>query len=107
MFFIYSICCNINYLWSFIFKKNKKFKLGETTLKNISTLLPKFVVFMVFVFPAIGFCCEACRGNPNSPLTAGMDMAILTLLGIIGFVLSGFISFFLYLRKKALSLQKI
>ena len=66
------------------------------------SIFPKIIVVMIFIFPAIGLCCEVCRGNPNSSLTAGMDMAILTLLGVIVSVLGGFGSFFIYLRKKSM-----
>ena len=33
------------------------------------------------------FACAACYGNPSSSAGKGMDMAIITLLGIIGPIL--------------------
>ena len=64
--------------------------------------LQKIIIFTLLLLPVVGFGCEVCRGNPNSSLTAGMDMAILTLLGVIVSVLGGFGSFFIYLRKKSM-----
>jgi len=55
------------------------------------TLLPDFLL-----------ACEACRSvNPNSPLTAGMNAAIIVLLIIINSILGSFVLFFLHLRKRA------
>ena len=41
-----------------------------------------FLFFMNFVFP-----CAVCYGNPESPMSHGMNMGVLTLLGFIGLVL--------------------
>lgn len=35
------------------------------------------------------FACSACGGDPTSPLTRGVLMGVLFLLGVIVFVLSG------------------
>jgi len=70
----------------------KTFKL--THLKTI------LVSGIIFLLPLAGMCCEACRGNPDSSLTEGMNMAIITLLGITGSVLGGFASFFVFLLKR-------
>ena len=34
------------------------------------------------------FPCAVCYGNPESPMSHGMNMGVLTLMGFIGFVLS-------------------
>ncbi len=53
--------------------------------------------------------CPACYGAKDSPMTAGMNDAILAMLGIIGFVLSAIVACFLVIwrrnnqRKKLLS----
>jgi len=52
-----------------------------------SFLLKKAVVFSLFLSPKIMFACATCFGDPNSNAGKGMDMAILTLLGIIGPIL--------------------
>ena len=33
------------------------------------------------------FPCAVCYGNPESPMSHGMNMGVLTLLGFIGFIL--------------------
>lgn len=45
--------------------------------------------------------CPSCYGAPDSPMTEGMNMAILSLLGITGGVLMSFVAFFVYLRRRA------
>ena len=47
------------------------------------------------------WACSVCGGDPASPLTAGMNMAIVALLVITGGVLSACSAFFLYLRRRA------
>jgi hypothetical protein len=44
--------------------------------------------------------CPACYGQADSPMTAGMNVAILTMVGIIGFVLSGVVAFGVMMRKR-------
>ena len=42
---------------------------------------------IIILFPSIVFPCAVCYGNPESPMSHGMNMGVLTLLGVIGFVL--------------------
>lgn len=51
--------------------------------------------------PAEGLACAVCLGATDSPLRTGMDWGILALLGITGFVLACFASFFVYLARQA------
>lgn len=44
--------------------------------------------------------CPVCFTAPDSAETRGMTMAILFLLGVIGFVVCGVASFFIYLIAK-------
>jgi hypothetical protein len=46
------------------------------------------------------YACPNCYGDPESALTDGMNMAIISLLGVTGGVLGGFIGFFLFLRRR-------
>jgi hypothetical protein len=41
--------------------------------------------------------CATCFGASDSPMAQGMNYGILTLLGVIGFVLLGVVTFFGYL----------
>lgn len=43
--------------------------------------------------------CSVCFGDPQSSLTMGLHMGVLTLLIIVLLVLGGFAAFFLRLRK--------
>jgi hypothetical protein len=45
--------------------------------------------------------CAACYGQSDSPLAAGMNWGIVSLLGIIGFVLGGVAAFGVYLARRA------
>lgn len=46
-------------------------------------------------FPAQA--CATCFGASDSPMAQGMNLGILSLLGVIGFVLVGVVAFFVYL----------
>ena len=48
----------------------------------------KFIFILIILIPGYIFPCAVCYGNPNSPMTHGMNMGVLTLLGFISFVLS-------------------
>ncbi|HEV8537385.1 MAG TPA: hypothetical protein VGR15_00560 [Bacteroidota bacterium] len=45
--------------------------------------------------------CPACYGAPDSPMAAGMNTAILFMLGITGFVLTSIVGCFFLLWKRA------
>ena len=45
--------------------------------------------------------CPSCYGAPDSPLTAGMNTAILVMLGITGIVLTAIVSCFFFLWRRA------
>ena len=45
--------------------------------------------------------CAACYGQSDSPMSAGMNWGILSLLGMIVFVLGGVAGFFVFLARRA------
>jgi hypothetical protein len=45
--------------------------------------------------------CAACYGQSDSPLAAGMNWGIFSLLAMVVMVLSGIASFFIFLAKKS------
>ena len=47
------------------------------------------------------WACAACAGQSDSPMAKGMNLGILSLLAVIGVVLGGVASFFVYLGKKS------
>jgi hypothetical protein len=63
-------------------------------------LLIAVAVAILFSANQCGYACPNCYGDPESPLTDGMNMAIISLLGVTGSVLGGFIGFFLFLRRR-------
>jgi len=46
--------------------------------------LTSFSIFALFFIADSINACSTCYGDPNSNAAKGMDMAIITLLGIIG-----------------------
>ena len=54
----------------------------KTTLKFIVPLL------LAGLLPAKALACAACYGASDSPLAEGMTWGILTLLGVVGTVLT-------------------
>tara|TARA_X000000368_G_scaffold140079_1_gene110200 strand:- start:145 stop:375 length:231 start_codon:yes stop_codon:yes gene_type:complete len=53
-------------------------------MKNIKYILS---IFYVLFTSEIVYACSTCYGDANSNAGKGMDMAIITLLGIIGPIL--------------------
>ena len=49
-------------------------------------MLAKFIS-LIILLSSVVFPCAVCYGNPESPMSHGMNMGVLTLLGFIGFVL--------------------
>ena len=60
------------------------------------------ILFLLIALPVYSASCPVCYGgDPDTPMIAGMNMAILALLTITGMVLTLFVSFFIYLKKLA------
>ena len=49
-------------------------------------MLAKFISIIILLSNVV-FPCAVCYGNPESPMSHGMNMGVLTLLGFISFVL--------------------
>ena len=45
------------------------------------------LISIIILLSNVVFACAVCYGNPESPMSHGMNMGVLTLLGFIGFVL--------------------
>ncbi len=50
--------------------------------------------------------CATCFGAPDAPMTKGMNMAILTLLGVTGSVMGMAGTMFIVLRRRARMLKE-
>lgn len=47
----------------------------------------KLLPIILSLIPGMLFPCVVCYGNPEAPMTHGMNMGVLTLLGFIIFIL--------------------
>lgn len=63
------------------------------------------VITTSLLLPADVLACTICLGNTDSMLRSGMNMGILVLLGVTGFMLLGFGTFFVYLARRAQLVQ--
>tara|TARA_B100000945_G_C20420572_1_gene617748 strand:- start:499 stop:735 length:237 start_codon:yes stop_codon:yes gene_type:complete len=45
--------------------------------------LIKAIIILFVIFLEFSYACSTCYGDPNSNAGKGMDMAIITLLGVI------------------------
>ena len=63
----------------------------------------KFIVplWLAGLLPAKALACAACYGASDSPLAQGMNWGILTLLGVVGTVLTCFLAFFVHIVRKS------
>ena len=64
------------------------------------------LVPVLALVPVSGWACAACYGQSDSPLAAGMNWGILSLLGFILFVLGGVAGFFFFLARKSAALNR-
>ena len=49
-------------------------------------MLVKYIT-VIILSSSVLFPCAVCYGNPESPMTHGMNMGVLTLMGFITFIL--------------------
>ena len=49
-------------------------------------MLVRFISIII-LFSSILYPCAVCYGNPDSPMSHGMNMGVITLLAFIGFIL--------------------
>ena len=63
------------------------------------------VITASLLLPADVLACAVCLGNTDSMLRSGMNMGILVLLGVTGFMLLSFGTFFMYLARRARLVQ--
>ena len=70
-------------------------------------MLVRFISIII-LFSNVLFPCAVCYGNPDSPMSHGMNMGVLTLLGFIGFILFMvlFSIFPISIRTKKILIQK-
>ena len=66
----------------------------------------KILILLSIVISSLN-ACAVCYGDPNSPMTHGMNMGILTLLFFIGFILTVVLFFIITLYIKSKKMESI
>jgi hypothetical protein len=56
---------------------------------------------LMIAAPRAVFACPVCFGQNDSPMASAANLSILVMLVIVGGVLAGFASFFIYLMRRA------
>ena len=56
---------------------------------------------MALAVPRAALACPVCFGDSNAPMAIATNTGIIFMLGIVGAVLCGFASFFIYLMRRA------
>jgi hypothetical protein len=56
---------------------------------------------LLLAVPRAALACPVCFGDVSSPMAAAANMGIIVMLVVVGVVLAGFASFFVYLARRA------
>ena len=62
---------------------------------------------LILLLPKVAYACAVCYGDPEAPMTAGLNNAILVLLGFIGFVLTCILSIGIYFYRRGKLLNNL
>ena len=65
------------------------------------TLMTCVTAAVLVLTPSESLACPICFGDPDSPAVQGATWAVVTLLGVTGGVLSGFVGFIFHLMKRS------
>mgnify|MGYP001583557044 CR=1 FL=1 len=60
-----------------------------------------FLADCVLIGAAQASACPSCYGQAQGPVIDGMNRAIMTMIGITGFVLTGFVALFISIGRRA------
>jgi hypothetical protein len=74
-------------------------------MKTVRTLITSAMLAAILKANA-AFACAACYGKSDSPMAKGMNAGILSLLGVVGVVLAGAASFFVFLARRSAAVAK-
>ena len=91
----------LDILWNQNFPETAKSLRLLMTNRSVIRISIPVVGLLYAVSPQTIHACSVCVGNPSDPMTEGLSLAILSLLGVTGTVLASFGAFFIYLMKKA------
>lgn len=73
---------------------------------SVRSLLAAVLTAAWLVLPRAAAACATCFGAADSPMTHGMNNAILTLIGVVGLVYVGIGKVFLDFRRRARKLSQ-
>jgi hypothetical protein len=59
------------------------------------------VTAVLIAAPRVALACPVCFGESDSPMAAATNAGIWLMLGVVGVMLTGFASFFIYLIRRA------
>jgi hypothetical protein len=68
-----------------------------------SVLLP---VLLLLASQSAVWACSACYGKSDSSMARSLNASIFTLMGVVGVVLAGAASFFVFLAKRAAAMEQ-
>lgn len=75
-------------------------------LAGVRPLLAAALAAAWLALPEAAAACATCYGAADSPMTQGMNNAILTLMGIVGLVYVGIAKVFLDFRRRSRKLSQ-
>ncbi len=74
-------------------------------MKTPARFILPAVLLLLWAGTADASACATCFGKSDAPMARGMNMGILALLAVIGLVLAGVVSFFVYVAKRTAALE--
>lgn len=67
---------------------------------NTKKMYPLLTVLMVLGVPSLVQACPVCLGNPDAPMTKGVSVGILFMLGLLVAMFAGFAGFVFFLARR-------
>ena len=77
----------------------------QGTAGRMASIVPALCFTIVIALPDAALACGVCFGDPDAPMTNGLNKGILVLLGFVGVVQAGFVALFWNFRKRAKDAQ--
>jgi hypothetical protein len=75
-------------------------------IRSCVSLLIEACILAILANPNAAHACSACFGQSDSAMAKGMNAGIFALLAIIGGVLAGAASFFVFLARRSSAMEK-
>jgi hypothetical protein len=76
-------------------------KVEREPFRRAEHMRKAFVTLGLILAPRVALACPVCFGNSDAPMAHATNTGILFMLAIVGVVLTGFASFFVYLIRRA------